>query len=69
MKLYLKIMISLLVILVQLLVLDPYFISAADTTLVMVGMADLISIIPQLWYIGKWIYPDVIQAWAMIHYE
>ena len=55
MNIYFKAVLSIIVIFIQLLWLAPWLFSQPSDITVVIGVIDLILLIPQGWLLGKWI--------------
>lgn len=55
MKIYFKVVLAFFVILLQLIWLAPWAISQPSDITVVIGVADLVTLIPQGWLLGMWI--------------
>lgn len=55
MNIYFKAVLSIIVIFIQLLWLAPWLVSQPSDITVVIGVIDLILLIPQGWLLGKWI--------------
>lgn len=55
MSTFYKIVLSIVVIFAQLFFIAPWLVSQPSDTTVITGFVDLVLLIPQGWYLGKWI--------------